>query len=135
MTYQFRSAAQRHIRDAEHLHTEQRLANAGHLFGFACECALKAFLEREGVAFDQPGPWWQHVDELWEHFIAHMRTREGARWAAKLPQENPFTNWSISDRYRDSHNIVLTDLPLWESGAKKACRLLTEARLDGYLPS
>jgi hypothetical protein len=135
MTYQFRSAARRHILDAERLHRATRTANAGHLFGFACECALKAFLEREGVAFDQRGRWWHHVNELWKHFLAHMRTREGARWAAKMPQENPFRNWSVSDRYRDDQNIVLADLPLWESGAKKACNLLKQAEIDGYFQS
>jgi hypothetical protein len=132
MTYQFRSAAYRHILDAQQLHAAGRRENAGHLFGFSSECVLKAFLEREGADVNRPGRWWEHVEKLWDQFLAHMQTREGAKWAARLPAQNPFVNWSVSDRYRDSSNIVLSDLPLWESGAKKACRVLKQAEIDGY---
>jgi hypothetical protein len=51
----FPASARRHLADAKLLEANGRLANAGHLYGFAAECGLKALLIWHGYPTDPEG--------------------------------------------------------------------------------
>lgn len=133
MTYNFRGAATRHHIDAKDLHARGRRANAGHLYGLAAECVLKAFLEQEGVNVAARGKWWTHIEELWDESLLYMKTRHAAKaYAAKLTRPNPFAEWHVAHRYCKEDDIPLHALPDWEYGSKFVVKLLQTAELDGY---
>ena len=48
----FSGAGRRHYKDAELLKSDNRIPNAGHLFGFAAECGIKALLVSHGLSTD-----------------------------------------------------------------------------------
>ena len=115
------------------MHSRGRLANAGHLYGLAAECALKAFLEEGGVNFSASGKWWMHIEDIWDKRLLHMNTRHAAKaYAAKLARQNPFAQWDVVHRYCKEADIPLQALPDWEHGSKSAVKLLETAELDGY---
>ena len=93
----FSNAHRRHWKDAELLFTEGRLANADHLYGLSAECGLKAMLEVEGQSVVPP--YRSHVDELWDEFRTFANGRKGAMYLSKLPPGNPFSDWTVADRY------------------------------------
>src|SRR5690348_5450527 len=66
----FPGSARRHLKDAELLEAANRLANAGHLYGYVAECGLKALLTWHGHPTDADGSprrnsgFRVHVDDL-----------------------------------------------------------------------
>jgi len=100
----FADACDRHWEDAESLLVIERLANADQLFGLAAECGLKCTMLRLGMNVDPEGVPAEkkhkvHIDRLWDTFRSFAGDREGSRYAAQLPADNPFSDWSIHDRY------------------------------------
>lgn len=131
MPENYHDAALRHFHDSERLAGEQRFDNAGHLIGFAAECALKHHF---GITASQNTPK-THLPDL----AAAMRRRFSARdpnqaaMYSLLNNIGPgyFSGWSVNDRYGEDDTISEVRYNRWREQARRtfgAARLpLTEA--------
>jgi len=111
------AAAQRHLADADFLHSYQRLASADHLAGLAAECALKAILVgylggtvNPGGAPTHPDTAvrYGHLPKLWTQLSALIEGQASAQFAESLLGSNPFQFWQIDERYCAGDHIDTT---------------------------
>jgi len=135
----FPSSARRHIQDALLLEERGRLPNAGHLYGLAAECGLKAILIWHGHPTDAEGspqrPFREHVDKL---LISHNMTaittfltgRSGAHYLSLIPSISNFSDWSASHRYF-SESSLPASLHKWRQGAVEIGQMLDYALTEG----
>ena len=137
----FSGAGRRHYQDAELLMSNNRIPNAGHLFGFAAECGIKALLVSHGLSTDpttgdlvetRPYKYKTHVDAL----INNVQTFSGSpgysKYVGMMPNLKAFSNWDTSHRYYDESSIpaFLAD---WRTAAEEVIRMLDQAKLDGVI--
>ena len=137
MQTDFLNAHERHLDDAERLFQAARLANADHLYGLAAECGLKALSEKlsHSAGLD-PKHDYVHVMEdkkpttAWSRYQAHL---SGHALGTKLsvPQSNPFTDWSVSQRYAHESSFDLLRVQAHRSGATLVSNLVKTARKEG----
>lgn len=120
----FPDAMDRHWQDAELLHTNQRLANADHLYGLAAECGLKALLEQDGNRIE--GRTRRHINQIWGECGSLAVGRAGAT-SDFNPEVNPFHDWRIDDRYAHRRSIGSEQLQRHRSGAEQV-RTMIERR-------
>ena len=121
--------------------TNARIPNAGHLFGFAAECGIKALLVSHGLSTDprtgdlvETGSYKYktHVNVL----INNVQTFSGgpvySKYVGMMPNLKAFSNWDTSYRYYDELSIPasLTD---WRTAAEEVIRMLDQAKLDGVI--
>ena len=102
----FADAHIRHWKDAELLFRERRLANADHLYGISAECGLKTVMKDLGDFPELPSDYRKHFPKLWTIFQDFAKDRDGARYAALLAGDDPFSDWSIADRYAHRSNFA-----------------------------
>ncbi len=115
-------AAQRHFDDAELLRRETRLDNAGHHYGLAGECAVKAVCVEEAKA--RPS---KHFDshpnrDLRGAAVPNLLGRKGQRIRQILPAL--FDGWSVHDRYSATGHIQLVQIEQWRSDAENPLKLM-----------
>lgn len=147
----YEHAARRHLRDADTLFNQGRLANAGQLYGFAAECGLKAMLLACGVApgadggvpDDHPAnpgkrhPLRQHMPSLTGRIsINGHLIPDGPRatkYMATMPSLGHFHDWSVDHRYWREAAMPLTSVTSWRSAAQEVSTMLDQAIQDGVL--
>ena len=122
MTESFLNAAHRHFDDAEILHRETRLDGAGHHYGFAGECAVKAVCVEEAGTRPQ-----KHFDalttkDLRVSAVANLSGRKGQRILAVLPEL--FAGWSIASRYSATGHTSTVQVMQWRADAQRALNLM-----------
>ena len=103
----FYNAFFRHATDADLLLDKKRWANADHLYGLAAECALKKLLQLQGIKTKDDGSpkkykYRVHINKLWDAYPNFMQTRD----AYTIPEENPFLDWDIAQRYTHEKDIT-----------------------------
>jgi hypothetical protein len=141
----FSGAARRHYDDATLLASEDRLGNADHLAGYAAECALKQILidylgaRRTATSPVSDGPdgqpmKHQHLPDLWGEVGTVVSGRSASSAFANLiGSNNPFSSWSIHDRYTDggtaSAEVVASRIAM----ARQIIGSLQNARAIGAL--
>ncbi|MEU2179633.1 hypothetical protein [Streptomyces thermolilacinus] len=152
----FASAADRHFRDADYLHTDGRLPAADHLYGFAAECASKSLLLRftDVTMAPRPGedkpsskPWadhpddpdqvieFGHVNELIREIKLLSHGRTGAPLHAALDSDlRAFRRWRVSHRYLDGGYAQAQVVERRRDAARNILSLHEQARLNGRLP-
>jgi hypothetical protein len=122
MADNFLVAAHRHFEDAELLRRETRLDNAGHHYGVAGECAVKAVcIEETG---DRPI---KHFDpvagrDLRGAAVVNLSGHKGQRVLAVLPQL--FGGWSVHDRYSDTGHVASGQVDQWRADAQRVLQLM-----------
>jgi len=134
----FGDAHCRHWEDAELLRDNNRWANADQLYGFSAECGLKAVMRALGMPVDQigaptEGQHRQHVHKLWPIFESFAQGRDGARFAAMLPDGKPFAGWSHHDRYADRKHFGPAGVDAHRDAAAQVSNMVKRARQDGVL--
>lgn len=134
----FRDAHRRHWNDAELLFKSNRWPNADQMYGLSAECGLKALMRRSRmpvVRFGVPksSKHKKHVNELWPEFFAFVRGRIGGRYLHLIPVGNPFTNWSIGDRYAHSHHFRKSAVEPHRKAARRVYSMINTAKKDGVL--
>lgn len=138
MQADFLDAHDRHWADAEQLYQAQRWANADHLYGMAAECGLKRLM----LAFDMPfdtatdRPASQsdrkHADGVWARFESYRcGHHQGAGYA--LPGANPFSNWSVSQRYAHQSNFDQARAVAHQAGVIQVRNLVQKAKREGLI--
>ena len=119
----FANAHVRHWRDAELLFRAGHWANADQLYGLSAECGLKAVMVADGlpvVADGSPrGKYREHVDTLWGIFRAFVQGRQTGQLLHHLPQCNPFSSWSIDNRYANGVHFNEQSVDPHRAGAQK----------------
>jgi len=138
----FFEASRRHHSDATLLQMKGRDPNAGHLFGFAAECGVKALLVDCGYPTDSDGDLKKpgkpiadarkHIDELTgllAQIVASLSGRDGAKYLAQVPDLSDFADWRASHRYYAAASIPLS-LEKWQRAASEVLRMLQNLQLD-----
>ena len=134
----FVDAHNRHWNDAQLLFQHHRWANADQLYGLCAECGLKAVMRRSGMPVEPLGMpqregHRRHVNGLWPQFATFVRGRIGARYLHLLPNRNPFTDWSISDRYASRHHFNRARADSHRRAARRVYQMIQQAKVDGNL--
>lgn len=130
----FLDAHQRHWEDAELLHERLRWANADHLYGVSAECGLKfliqviapnAWTSGEPIHMDRVHLTEQKKPDIWARYQTYLSGRQGARYT--LPQDNPFLDWDISDRYAERAHFSQASVIPHRQGADTVRQLVQQA--------
>jgi hypothetical protein len=155
----FANAHERHLSDAHLLLANQRYANADQLYGFSAECGLKQLMMVFGMHMDQNGekPYdpqdRKHIDALWARYETYRSTRQAMGYELNQFQyqqapmystsptntprphrQNPFSNWSASQRYVCGSSISQDAVTDHAQAAKFIHRLIQNARMQGLIP-
>lgn len=124
----YQAAAVRHYQDARRLDKDARYDNAGHLIGFAAECAIKYSIYSLPSGQSCPE---QHLP----HLLPAARKRLGGRvgYAAMYNLLKPeiFADWAVDFRYSPDGKITADSLKEWFSLTK---RLFGAANIKVRLP-
>lgn len=104
------SAAIRHFEDAQLLRASGKLDNAGHLIGFAAECAIKHKIS--SLTLDQENPHGHFPDFL---IVArkHLGSRANYNGMFNILKADVFSGWIVKRRYYQTGNTTLTELDSW----------------------
>lgn len=130
----FKASARRHLRDADLLEQERRVANAGHLYGCAAECGVKALLVGQGIPTDPDGSPMrtsgvrEHVNRL----VGAVSSRLASKYLAVIPNIQHFDDWRIDHRYY-AEAAIPTSLQKWKAAACEVGIMLDQAELDGAI--
>jgi hypothetical protein len=140
----FIDAARRHERDAAHLLGVGRHVTADHLAGFAAECSIKAVLTGVGgvptpaAGAPQAGNTkFQHLPGLWADaslYLAGLAAFASSATISLLASNNPFAQWSVSDRYEDDAVAPVARSAAHWAAARTLLSIAEQAALTGGLP-
>ena len=138
MRTDFSDAARRHFADGDHLFARNRFANADHLYGLAAECGLKAIMVglKPNLKCSTRGiikSYQVHIDKLWNQFLALATGRLGAKYSAHLDPANPFSNWTVDQRYSHSTCVNSSIVINHQKAVESIKKALQDAQNDGIL--
>jgi len=119
----YESAAIRHFEDATALQSSGRPDNAGHLVGFAAECAIKHRILNLRPQANSPHG---HFPELLVIARKHLGARGNFSNMYNVLKGDVFPGWDVNRRYYETGSTSEAELAGWFSTAK---RLFATARL------
>jgi len=136
MMLDYLDAHERHWEDAELLMGHKRFANADHLYGISAECGLKRLMQQFGMQMAGDKPKLKddqvHADKIWDRYYTYSSGNNGVKYM--LAAQNPFHNWSISDRYAHHTDYNSTTVADHQKGADEVRKLLKKAKHEGIIP-
>jgi hypothetical protein len=107
-------AALRHYTDAELLAEGGRYDGAGHLIGFAAECAIK-----HAVPAGQSVPH-KHLPELIEAAKKVLRGLRHRKLFDLLGRSDFMIGWKVDDRYAADATVTQAQYELWRKSTQRA---------------
>jgi len=119
----YKSAALRHLSDAETLRDGGRFDNAGHLVGFAAECAIKfkiSTLTTDGAAPHG------HLPDFLVVARKHLGARTRYSGMYNIVKRDIFKSWDVGRRYETTGATVEQELDEWFSETR---RLFAQAQI------
>lgn len=118
MVEKYDSAALRHYEDADLLKNAGRLDNAGHLIGFAAECAIKHKISTFNSSANNP---YGHLPEFLTPAINHIsgRGRDSKALLLELERNAVFSSWNVSRRYCETGETLTAELDGWFKAASR----------------
>ena len=129
---------ERHQIDAKLLLDNERWANARHLYGLASECGLKRMMQEFNMKVNENNGTPKlkedrvHANEIWKRYESYRNGHVlGVNYI--LPEENPFLNWNISDRYACRESFDKHLAVLHKQGCDLVQNIIKRARNDGLL--
>lgn len=125
MAENYSEAALRHFHDAELLAKASRWGNAGHLVGFAAECAVKyrlRIIKPSAKAKEFHG----HFPDLTYIARKHVSGRRDTALHAILKMAPLMPGWDVNDRYAPNSAIGKPQYEIWR---QHASRLMSAAGL------
>ncbi len=124
----YEGAAIRHYQDAKRLHQANRLDNAGHLVGFAAECAIKHKIG----ALGNGKPLLIYIFLIF--FLRHVNgsgERAGYRSMFDLVKADIFKDWNVDWRYAHTGKTTQDNIVDWFTTTR---RLFAAANIKVRLP-
>ena len=118
----YAAAAVRHFYDATELRLQGRKDNAGHLVGFAAECAIKHSYQAQGFG----SPHRQHIPEILCTVQKLHKNRSGYTEMYNVLKIAKFTGWIVDRRYGSTDHTLDSELEEWFGAAR---RILSAAKL------
>lgn len=119
LTESYLDSAKRSYKAGVALETAGDAETAGHMFGVAAECAIKAALENAGIKVDHASGLRQHFPALRKTMLTHGRTRHMKRLLACLSASPPILEgYLIDTRYAANASIGLARCNKWRADAK-----------------
>lgn len=119
MAENYESAALRHFEDAATLQLSGRLDNAGHLIGFAAECAIKHRIVSLRSATDAPHV---HFPDLVNVARKHFRQRSQDSELYQILQRAVFLGWHVNRRYEETGSTNTREVAQWVALTKNIFR-------------
>ena len=116
MAENYESAALRHFDDADTLRANGRMDNAGHLVGFAAECAIKHQICSLQGRVHCP---LLHFPEILIPARKLQGPRSGYTEMYKVLKGDIFKSWSVHRRYHETGNTDLSDLTQWFADTRR----------------
>jgi hypothetical protein len=123
MTEEFGEAALRHLTDSEMLADGERWGGAGHLIGFAAECAIKHRIKTVLPKQDTPQG---HFPDIIDIAKRHLTGRHHVTLLNVLKLPNLMQGWMVSLRYASNEAVQRDEYVLWQ---EHTVRLLHAAGL------
>ena len=134
----FVEATCRHFDDAAVLDQVPRRENAGHLYGLASECALKAVMVGLNPALAESDGDLKKKERfhLNKHVVVDLATgtdtRLGNLIISRIPNITAFKDWEVEHRYYSSSNIP-PSFNRWKTAALEVRAMLDWARTSGLI--
>lgn len=116
MAEDYESSAIRHYEDAVTLRDEGRLDNAGHLIGFAAECAIKFNIANLRPQQNAPHG---HLPDLLLAARKHMGQRSGYIAMHQLLKGDVLAGWAVNRRYEPTGNTSEEEFNRWLENSKR----------------
>ena len=139
MQSDFLDAHNRHLNDAETLFTNNRWANADHLYGLATECGLKRLMLALGMPFneDEDKPVRdkdrKHADVIWRRYETYRSGHPQGTGYALPSTSNPFLNWDVSQRYANQSHFDQARTEPHRNATRQVKALISKAQREGLL--
>ena len=124
MAENYSEAAVRHFADSAHLAKSSRWGNAGHLVGFAAECALKHRIATLRPAAAMPH---SHFPDLADIARKHLRSRRDTAMHTVLKIPRLMDGWSVNLRYEGDAAVGQGQYTAWR---RHAARIIGAAGLN-----
>lgn len=112
----YSNSALRHLIDAEMLAIHERWGGAGHLVGFAAECAIK---HRLGSLKPASDPIKGHLPHLIEIAKKHVCGRKDTSLLYLLKMTNLMAGWKVEQRYAKDGEVKKENFELWKAHASR----------------
>ena len=112
----FGDAAVRHFTDAELLADASRIDGAGHLIGFAVECAIKHAIRSPAISAKIPH---SHLPELIEKAKQSLKGRKHLPIYHVIEIPDLMLGWDIAHRYFTDGTISPKKFDDWRNHAKR----------------
>ena len=112
----YQSAAIRHFEDATALRASDRPDNAGHLIGFAAECAIKYRITSLRPGQNSPHG---HFPEILVAARKHLGARSSYTSMYELLKADIFRGWDVNSRYQETGHTEQQELIKWFSVTKR----------------
>ena len=106
----YESAALRHFEDATTLRTSGRYDNAGHLIGFAAECAIKHRIMSLRPSTNSP---YVHFPDLLVAARKHLGARSKFTSMYDVLKPGVFATWHVNRRYDETGSTNEAELIKW----------------------
>lgn len=121
MTEDYRQAALRHYRDADFLAGDERYDNAGHLIGFAAECAIKSVFFTDVSVTNELKFHLPHLAHIALKKISSRNpSQDPLRNLLKATSSGFFDDWQVSSRYRADGHVCRDTYAKWKGLAERA---------------
>lgn len=121
----YEGAAVRHFKDAQMLNLAGQLDNAGHLIGFAAECAVKHRISSLRPDANAPHG---HFPDLLLAARKHLGARSRYTSMFEVLRSDVLLGWHVNRRYWSTGSTQQAELDSWLSVTK---RLLATAGIKG----
>jgi hypothetical protein len=119
------SAAARHFDDASALQESGRYDNAGHLIGYAAECAIKHRISSLRPGANCPHG---HFPEILIAARKHLGARSQYTGMYDIVKGDILKGWGVNLRYEATGHTTSADLTAWFTATR---RLFATANLKG----
>lgn len=106
----YQAAALRHYNDATALRESGRLDNAGHLIGFAAECAIKFKIDSLGWGDRSPA---QHLPDILVAARKRLVQRSSYASMFNLLKGDIFSDWAVDHRYSVTGKATPEQVVAW----------------------
>ncbi|EPE7165733.1 hypothetical protein ACSMAE_003093 [Cronobacter sakazakii] len=119
-------SAVRHYLDAKRLQDAGSSDNAGHLIGFAAECAIKYKIHTLTPTVDNPRV---HLPDIVNAAIKRLQSRSEQSMLSLL-KRGILSGWDVNKRYHSNGHVLNSELSQWITDTR---RLLATANIKVHI--